>query len=294
GIVAALTTAGVTRGLLSVTDDIRNAFTEGRVPEITISGGLASVRGPQPAILIDQDNVFIAVDTTGKLTGMDGRRYTSGVLLTRTELVVLNRDELQRLPLTQLNELFQRDPLVINAETTARFWQGFSVWFSLLALLGLLLWDVVVRLLYLAVVALPVFGIVSLFRRAPYGGALSVGVFAFVPALIADYILGRFGVRFFLMQTLLLLVFWGVGMYAVLVPNGWDLLGPDRPLRGWRAWLGLPLLAVLALDVIFRWPNGNLINLIAAAVTGIVLVGASMLSLPKRDEEETPPHVANT
>jgi len=38
--------------------------------------------------------------------------------------------------------------------------------------------------------------------------------------------------------------------------------------------------------VIFEWPNGSLINLIAAAVTGIVLVGAGYLSLPKRDDED--------
>ncbi len=284
GIVAALSTAGVARGLFNVTNDIRLAFDQGRVPEITISGGLASVRGPQPVYILNQGNVLLAVDTTGQLTAIDPRQYESGFLLTRSELVVLNRGQTQRLSLTQLNDLFQQDPLIINAESTARLWQNFSAWFSVAALIGLAFWDILVRLLYLAALAGVVFGVVSLFRRMPYAGALTVGVYAFVPALISHYLLGRLGIQFFLLQTLLLLVFWAVGVYAVLVNKGWDLFGPDRPLRVWRTLIGLPFLAVLALDVVLRWPNGGPIY-IAAAVTGIAMVGAGMFSLPPRGDE---------
>jgi hypothetical protein len=78
---------------------------------------------------------------------------------------------------------------------------------------------------------------------------------------------------------LILLVVWGIGLYAALVKQGWDLLGPDRPLRSWRTLLGLPFLAVLALDMLFNWPNGGLILLAAAALTGIALVAAGMFTL---------------
>ncbi len=137
------------------------------------------------------------------------------------------------------------------------------------------------------------FALASLFRKTPYGFALTMGVYAFVPGLISAYILGRLGMHFIFMQTIILIVFWTIGLYAALVPNGWDLLGPDRPLRAWRTWLGLPLLLVLALDVIYSWPNGALVNLIAAAVTGIAMVAAGMFSLPQRDEEEILPPPVN-
>jgi Protein of unknown function (DUF1189) len=284
GIVAILTTIGVARGLLTATDEIQRAFLNGNVPEITITAGEAVVRAPQPAILIDQDDMLVAIDTTGQLNAIDRTRYYQGLLLNRYELKVLNRGESQTIPLAQLNQLFQQDPLVINAETTARMWQNFSVIFSLAAFFALALWNVVVRFMYLAALAVAVWGAVSLFRKTDYSTVLIAGIYAFVPALILHQILNRFGVRFIFLQTLILLVVWGIGLYAALVKQGWDLLGPDRPLRSWRALLGLPLLAVLVLDILFNWANGGLILLAAAALTGIALVAAGMFTLKQPED----------
>ena len=286
GIVAILTTIGVARGMLAATDEIQRAFLDGSVPEITITGGEAMVRAPQPAILIDQDNMLVAIDTTGQLTAIDRTRYDQGLLLTRSELHLLNSGEYryQTIPLEQVNQFFQRDPLVINAETTARFWQNFSIVFSLAAFFGLALWNIVVRFIYLAALAVAVWGAVSLFRKTDYGTVLITGIYAFVPALILHQILNRFGVRFIFLQTLILLTVWGVALYAALVKQGWDLLGPDRPLRSWRALLGLPLLAVLVLDLFFNWANGGLILLAAAALSGIALVAAGMFTLKQPED----------
>ena len=286
GVVTVLTTIGVARGLLTATDEIQRAFQDGSVPEITITSGEAVVRAPQPAILIDQDNMLVAIDTTGQLNAIDRTRYDQGLLLTRYELHLLNRGEYEyrTIPLAQVNQLFQRDPLVINAETTARMWQNFSVIFSLAAFFGLALWNIVVRFMYLAALAVAVWGAVSLFRKTDYSTVLIAGIYAFVPALIIHQILNRLGIHFIFLQTLILVVVWGVGIYAILVKQGWDLLGPDRPLRSWRALLGLPLLAVLTLDMLFNWANGGLILLAAAALTGIALVAAGMFTLKQPED----------
>ena len=284
GIVTILTTIGVTRGLLTATDEIQRAFQDGSVPEITITAGEAVVRAPQPAILIDQDDMLVAIDTTDQLITIDRTRYYQGLLLNRYELKVLNRGEHQTIPLTQVNQFFQRDPLVINAETTARMWQNFSVIFSLAAFFGLALWNVVVRFIYLAALAVAVWGVISIFRKTDFGTVLIAGIYAFVPAIILHQILNRFGVRFIFLQTLILLTIWGVALYAALVKQGWDLLGPDRPLRSWRALLGLPFLVILALDMFFNWANGGLILLVAAALTGIALVAAGMFTLKQPED----------
>jgi hypothetical protein len=284
GLVTLLTTIGVARGLLTATEEIQRAFMDGSVPEITITAGEAVVRAPQPAILIDQDDMLVAIDTTGQLNSIDRSRYYQGLLLTRYELKVLNRGESQTIPLAQVNQFFQQDPLVINAETTARMWQNFSVIFSLAAFFGLALWNILVRFVYLAALAVAVWGAVSLFRKTDYSTVLITGIYAFVPALILNQILNRLGVRFIFLQTLILLVIWGIGLYAVLVKKGWDLLGPDRPLRSWRALLGLPLLAILTLDALFTWANGGLILLAAAAVTGIALIAAGMFTLKQPED----------
>lgn len=283
-IVSLLGTVAVNLNLSKATLEIRDAFVTGRVPDITIQGGVATASGPQPAILIDQDAMLVAIDTTGQLRSIDQSRYAQGFLLTRNELHVLNRGSYERLPNSQLNDLLSQDPFVLNADTAASMWQTFSNVFSLIALVGLFLWNVVVRFMYLAFLAVLVWGGASLFRKTEYSTVLITGIYAFVPAFLLHALLGKFGVNFIFLQTLILLPVWIVGLYGALAPGGWDLLGPDRPLRAWRAWIGLPLLLVMALDALFAWPRGGLIGVIAFALTGIALVAAGMFTLPSRDE----------
>jgi hypothetical protein len=98
------------------------------------------------------------------------------------------------------------------------------------------------------------------------------------------YVIDRLGFSFFFLQTLLLLVTWSIGMYAILAKNGWDLLGPDRPLRSWRAVVGLPSLIVLVVDVLLGQRNWGWFDLVAGVVTVIVIVIAGLLSKPSLDE----------
>lgn len=283
-VITLVTTIGVTYKMSQFSTDIRRAFDSNSVPEITISGGVASVKGPQTVVLVDSGSAFFAIDLTGKYSEMDHAGYTSIFILTRTELYIYsaqNQTRSQTLPLSQVQQMFQQDPLVINADSMARTWQSVTAISSLFIFLGIAFWNLVIRFIYLALLALIVWGVISLFHlNASYGFVLTVGIFAFVPVIYLIDIIDRLGRSFFLLQTLLLLIVWGVGLYAALAQNGRDFLGPDRPLRPWRALVGVPMLAVLALDAIFTWNNGGWFDLFAAAITFVALVGVGLYTRP--------------
>jgi hypothetical protein len=288
-VVTLVTTIGVTYKVSLVSNEIRRVFATGNVPEITITGGVASVKGPQTVVLVDSDRTFIAIDLTGKYTDIDRTRYSSGFVLTRTDLYIFStqsQSQSQTLPLSQVQQMFQQDPLLINADTMASAWQSVTAISSLFIFLGLAFWNMVIRLIYLTFLALIVWGVVSLFHiNASYGFVLTVGIFAFVPVIYLIDIIDRLGRSFFLLQTLLLLVVWGLGLYAALAKNGLDFLGPDRPLRSWRALIGIPMLVILALDAIFTWNNGGWFDLFAVAITFVALVGVGLYTRPASEPE---------
>lgn len=291
GIITLISTVGLARGMSQFSTDIRQVFQTGRMPEITISEGVATVKGQQPAVLFDQNGSLFVVDTTGRYSSIDQARYTSSILLTRTELQVLSTGgRYQVIPLSQLQQVFNQDPLVINAETTARLWQNLTGLFAIIALVGLAFWNLGIRLVYLAALALMMWGGTALFRlRTPFGVVFTIGVYAFVPVVYLVEIIDRLGKSFFLLQTLLLIVVWTVGLVVGLARNGRDMLGPDRPLRAWRAWMGLPLLIVLALDGIFSWLNGGWFDLITAVLTGILLLIAGLYTRPRSEPDASLP-----
>lgn len=280
--ITLVATVGIVLQLSQVSTVIRGAFDSGRVPEITIRGGVATVKGPQPAILIDSNGTFVAIDTTGKLREIDRERYSNAFLLTATDLKILSSTQgAQSLPLSELQKVFNQDPLVINAESMARLWQGLTLVLAVVVFFGLLIWNLLVRLLYLALLALLVQLVLSLFnRKIPYGLILSVGIYAFVPVIYLMYIIGRLTTAFFLLQTLLLLIAWGVGLAAALAPSGRDFIGPDRPLRAWRALVGVPWLLVLGVDRLFTLRNGGWFDFFAGLLTAITLAIAGWYSLP--------------
>jgi hypothetical protein len=285
--VTLVSTIGITYKVSSGSNEIRRAFAAGSVPEITISGGVASVKGPQTVVLLDSGGSLIAIDLTGKYSDIDPSRYTSAFVLTRTDLYIFsaqNQAQTQTIPLSQVQQMFQQDPLLINADTMAQAWQSVTAISSLFIFLGLAFWNLVVRLIYLTFLALIVWGVISLFRvNASYGFVLTVGIFAFVPVIYLIDIIDRLGRSFFLLQTLLLLVVWGLGLYAALAKNGQDFLGPDRPLRSWRALVGIPMLVILALDAMFIWNNGGWFDLFAVAITFVALVGVGLYTRPSID-----------
>ncbi len=266
-LLSILQSIAVGRVLYSVGQDIREAFTRGTMPEITISQGIAEVDAPQPYVLVDEGRMLVVFDTTGQYTEIDRRRYDQGVLLTRTELIFLNNDgSYQEISLRDLNMLLETDPIRIDASTAATAWGSFSVTAVVIVILALAIWHTVIRLAYLALIALIVWGIAALIRPGiSFGPVLITGIYAIVPAWFLRFLLRQVEIRLFGLFglfTLFLLIFWGIGLVLAFLsrtegdkpPSSLgSLFRSVRPLRGWRVLIALPLMIDVGLEIIFNW-----------------------------------------
>jgi len=283
---AGLGTLGFIQGMLTITEEIRGAFLTGKIPEIVIQGGIARVNAPQPLVLLNQDGMIAAVDTTGAVSYIDQRYYSRGVLLTRTELHLLgNSGEYQRLPLSELHTVFSANPILLNAQTVLNAWNQVSAILSLVLLVGMGLVNTLVRLAYVALLGLLVWGAVSLLlAKTNFGLIYTVGLYASVPAMYLNYLLGLVRVNFLFLHTLLLLVIWSVALVLVFKNQGKH---SEAPLRLWRAWIGLPLLVVMALNIVFQWPQGGTIVWVAAVLTLAALITDAFFA-PSPEPEPVP------
>jgi hypothetical protein len=264
------------RGVASAQAEILRPFELGGIPEIVIQNGVTRVDGPQPLVLFDEERTLLAVDTTGSYRRLDPARYRQGILLTRTELHMMNSDgRYQAIPLGDLQRGLGVDPIVINAETVAQAWQTFSALIVVAGALLMVVWNVLVRFVYVAILALVAWGLVSLADdTVGYGKVLTTGLYACVPALYAGYLLGRLGVSFIFLQTLILLFIWAIALWAIM-PEG-SKAPPEWPLRGWRALVGVPFLLLLAFDAVFLPSFGAILVWITALATLALLVAAGL------------------
>lgn len=257
-VIACLLTTSVTIAMFSLMNGIQNVYADGQVPEITISKGVAEVNGPQPLTLLDNENsqgqrILVAIDTTGEITGIDKSRYYQGFLLTRTELHVLNRGKYQRVPLSEVNTLFERDPLVINADTVSQAWGIISSISAIVVLIFLWLWHFMFRLMIILVYALILWGIVSVFRsNVGFGLIITCGLYAIVPAIYISHLFSRSGFGLPGLQSLFLIGFWVIGLIASLLEH--PLLKTERPMRTWTALIGVPMLILFIIDSIKAIP----------------------------------------
>ncbi len=278
-MITILSTITIGVSMAGAVRNIRDAYQQGKIPEITIARGVAQVSGPQPAILLDDQTsrgaIFVAVDTTGQISSIDGLRYTQGFLLTRTELHMLNPNQgYQRLPLSQLNQLFSRDPLVINEESVSSAWVTFSAIMTVVIFIGLVLWNSVVRLMIIAMLALIFWGIASLFRlKIGFGPFIITGLYAVVPAIYLSHLFSRSQASFPGLQTILLILFWAVGLVAALSQD--KFFAVERSPRLWTALIGLPMLVWFIIDDFAQLPSpGAQIALWAVTLlTGLGLAG---------------------
>ena len=275
---------GVT--MQAVGDDIRQSFEDGTIPEIVIRDGVAEVDAPQPLILADiQDGTtprtIVIIDTTGRTRQIDNGRYDQGILLKERELHVLNQNgEYQVLPLEDLNRAFETDTIVIDADTTTRGWRVFSILFIIIAFFALFAWNSIVRLMFVSLVALIMWGIVSLFRpNTGFGPVIISGVYSLVPTIYISHLFSRAGLYLPCLQTILFLSAWIVALFITFSPM--DFFARERPPRTWRAWLGVPFLLVLAIDLILTFKYGEIVSWVLFILTGIALVIAGVIPLLK-------------
>ncbi len=275
--ITILTTINIGVSMAQVINDIHGAYARGQIPTITISGGIATVYGPQPAIFLDQrsgsNTMLMAADTTGRLTQIDQSVYSQGFLLTRTELIMLTTSQgYQRIPLSEVQAGFNVDPININEQTVSSAWVA-SVIISVLVFIGLLLWNSVVRLMIIAVLALVLWGIGTLLRpKVGFGPFIITGLYAIVPAVYLSHLFSRSQAAFPFLQTILLMIFWVAGLFGALSDE--KFLAMRVPARLWTALLGVPMLLWLIIDLFAKLPSptGEIILWAVVGLTGLALI----------------------
>lgn len=279
-VVAVVRTAAATREFGEARAAIDEAFAAGDIPEVTIEDGVATVHASQPFVVVDDGRNLVVLDTTGQYRGTEliTGDYESGMILTRDAIYSL--DDQGRLTDASLAEIDQIYPFKI--EFNATFLRRFVDLAQGFVLLGLFLWHGMIAPLYIALLALIVWGVATLFKRSVnFSAVLITGFFAAVPALYAEYLLRRIDVGFLLMYTLMLLVFWTVALVAAVgTRREGDLLRGMRSLRAWRSFIGVPMLIVFALEIMFDWARGDLIAWGVAVVTVVALVAVGYFTGP--------------
>lgn len=289
-VLTTLTTINIGTAMFSARKDIQQVFDTGEMPEITIRDGVATTDAEQPLVLLDEERTIIMIDTDSTYRQIDRSRYDRGILLTSHSLHLLdNNGRYQEMRLRDLNEAFG-NPIIINADSVNRFWIGFSAIATVLVFFALVVWNTLVRFMYVTMLALVIWGAISLFRRdTGFGLVLNTGLYAIVPAVYAHYLLGRLGVQFITLQTMLLLPVWAIALVAALAEPGSGFLRDERPLRSWRALIGMPMLLVFALDVVLAWPKGKFVVWPVALLTFVVLLAVGVWTAMRREEHESVP-----
>lgn len=209
-ILAGLNTLHVVHVMQPARAEIDAAFASGRFPAITLDDGIATVHGPEPFVVVDQRDALVVFDTTGRYTGIEllEGNYDSGVILTRDAVYSLDDEgNLNSVRLPELNALLG-GPIRIDAALA----QAISSVVQGLVFIGLAFWHVVMRFVYVAMVALAVWGVATIVRGTAATGSVAfapvwaTGLFATVAAVYGDYLLNRLGVDLFGRFTLLLLL----------------------------------------------------------------------------------------
>jgi hypothetical protein len=126
-------------------------------------------------------------------------------------------------------------------------------------------------------------GIAALIKRGTgFNVVLISGIFASIPPLVARWLLQTVNVHFFGLYTLMFLPLWALALAFALMddrpsvdqpPSGFmNWLRSARPLRGWRVWLGLPLVIYLLLESLFHWRLWYVSWPLAVITAGLLLV----------------------
>jgi hypothetical protein len=209
-LLTIISTISLSRDLGSAADDIEQAFASGEFPEIVIENGFAMVRARQPLTLMEGGGSIIILDTSGTYQSIDTSRYSQGFLLTRNNLHAYSNGDYQIVQLSDLNSAFG-NPIVVNRETALNLWRSFASIFSVAAFIGIGIWNLAIRFMWLTLLAVLIWGLLSAFNmRAEYGPVLTAGIYALVPAVYISFLLGLIGISFCGFQTGLLLVIWVV------------------------------------------------------------------------------------
>ncbi|MBI5951567.1 MAG: DUF1189 family protein [Chloroflexi bacterium] len=295
-VISTLATINVAVSMFSVVGSIQQAYADGDIPEITISNGVTEVDGEQPFVMLnetasDGQSIFVAVDTTGTIQQIDTSRYTQGFLLTRTELhMVTPQNGYQTVPLREINTAFEKETILINSETVSQAWGAMSAVVVILAFIFFALWHMIVRLMIISVIALVLWGIITLLKpNTGFGLVINTGLYAVVPAFYLSHLLSRSDVSFPGLQTFFLLMFW-IANLAIYISDI-KFFTSEQPLRLWTALIGLPMLLLYIVDVFWQLPSpyGVALLWVISILTGLVLIGLRLYFRFTGQKPEVPP-----
>jgi hypothetical protein len=290
--ITALQTLGLVRSMLVVGGRIWDVHARGSFPDIRISGGVAEVDGPQPFTIYEERGTLVALDTTGEIMDIDRSRYHQGLLLTRRHLILLTpQGEYNRIGLSDLQMAAASGPIFLDGDTITGTMAALATTISIFGFLLYFLLNSLARLAVLILFAL-IFWVAAFILRkeASFGEIASVGIYAIVPATYLHLLFSQAGFEFFGMYTLVFFVLWVMALFAAYYPlqiggrapglRGY--LRSERPLRAWRALLGLPLLSLLGAQMVMDWENWAL-AWGAFGLTMLVLVLVSLVPLLKKN-----------
>jgi hypothetical protein len=291
--VTLVQTLRIGASLVSAGQDLQRAYLEGRVPTLVIQAGVATSDPARPFIISEESGTLIAIDTTGAIRNIDRTRSTQGLLLTRGAIQVLNQGEYQTVPLSQVQQLLQMDPIILDAPGVARLWQRLTLWVTGIVLGVMLLANLLLWFIAIAVLTGLVRALVGLLGwRGGYSEAISVGLYAAVPAVYVAYLLGLLGIRFTGMQALIQIVV----MLIVFLTGAGEASQPDAaawaPLHAWRSLVGVPFLAALVLDAVTPWPYRAMVMWALTLVTVLALVLVTLVPGEKPAAPPAPPKSA--
>ena len=223
-LMTVISTAQLGIEMYQAGDEIRAAYARGEIPVIEIRDGVAYVEGDQPFVWADKRRI-IAIDTTGAIQKIDTRAYSQGILLTRTALHALSKDGYQVIPLKVFHESFG-NPIILDEAHVLHLWKIFVLAFVLLAFVAFWVWNTLIRFMYIALLGLVIWGLVSLKRKIGFAPILITGLYAVVPVIYLRFVLGLIHVDFPGLYTLLLLVVWGLALWVVLRTFPEEASGP--------------------------------------------------------------------
>lgn len=217
-VITFVPTLQVVFAMRGVGNEIQGAYERGEFPTIIIEDGLAKVDGHQPFVF-ENKRTIVAIDTTGGMNEIDTRSYSEGILLTRTEIHFVNEDGYRVLPLSDLNTKFG-NPIVLDKAHVLDLWKAFSILIAILAFVGILIWNSLVRLAYIALIGLVIWGIVSLIKKGVgFSPVLITGILANVPVIYLKFLLELANISFFTLYTMLLIVAWSLALWVSLKNN---------------------------------------------------------------------------
>ncbi len=210
-----VTTTSVASSLSSFGSEIEEAYRSGEIPDIRIEGGTASTSG-SGKYLIENNRQLVGIDTTGSILAIDTNQYSEGVLLTQTDIHLVNEDGYQIFPLAELNQTFG-DPIVLDGASVTNLWSRIAVLVDLAVFFGGYLWYSVGRFIYLVLLGLIVWAAAALSKKSvDFAPILITGIFANVPTTYLMFILRKIGFTFFGLRALILFTIWGIAVAFIL------------------------------------------------------------------------------